>query len=139
MVRERQKIEVFTACTICSSCQQNDCVSFHFLHMRVTAMFTNLKQKKMFFLDVTSPVNPGEKPTALIDGTVICRSETSSKSASLSFPALPIRMLRPLIRIWSTTDGSKRMKRIYRVGRSSAQLCLTQVTVSLPSHFEYKV
>lgn len=46
---------------------------------------------------VISSVIPGEKPTALIDGTIICRSDTSSKSASLSFPALPIRMLRPLI------------------------------------------
>lgn len=129
MATEKQKDKaVFPACIICSSCLQTDRFSFNFRHLRTTVVFahSHVNQNLLFCLAVASPVNPGVKPTAPIDGTVICRSDASTKSASLSFPRpLPIWMLllRPLIWIWSTTDGSKRMKRISRVDRTSTQLC----------------
>lgn len=142
MATERQKDKaVFPACIICSSCLQTDRFSFHFRHLRTTVEFahSHVSQNLLFCLAVASPVNPGVEPTAPIDGTVICRSDTSTKSAGLSSPPplpLPIRMLllRPLIWIWSTTDGSKRMKSISRVGRTSTQLCSIHGSPSVWPH-----
>lgn len=146
MATERQKDKaVFPACIICSSCLQTDRFSFNFRHLMTTVVFahSHVNQNLLFCLAVASPVNPGVKPTAPIDGTVICRSDTSNKISGPELPPPPSNTDAPAQTFdlnlehdwWEQTHEED----LPSWPNLNAIMFDTRVAVSLASHSEYKV